>query len=167
MFAKWLWDELSAEEFQLFINLPGVISIPEVFVALKLRANQISKKEIREFLMNWRNHLALGYVLDRQQYLSLKGQLKIFIIDEEFTLRKSAKYSGYTRHFKDKGTLKKEHPEFSFEKAEPFLNVKIKEELIMEVWEYSVSGITPFGFTIRLNDGANKHRNGNNKHKKL
>jgi hypothetical protein len=117
LWGKFLWDELTKFEKEVFFTLPEITKEKSIYLGLKALAFGISKSEIRERLEYLSNFGFIKFIT-RQQYLSIKGQVKFVFIEEKFTLQKSPKYSGYTKHYKDKGTLTKVKPEMISELTE-------------------------------------------------
>lgn len=100
--GKWLWDELARDEQKIFWSLGEVLSDKVFFACLKAFANGTPKKLIRERLKTCPFEINF---ISRQQYVSLKGRVHYSLQLEEVSLRRTPKYSGYTRHHKDQGTL--------------------------------------------------------------
>lgn len=130
VFGKWLWDELTREELEFFLTLPNVLTDPTISACLRARARGIPKDTIRRrlgkipFLVSFPSH---------SQYLSLKGQLFLTVIRQEVILSKTQKYSGYSRHHNDKGSLNPTPLEENFTLPEEFIpSLKSKEELILD-----------------------------------
>lgn len=100
--GKWLWDNLNMEEARIFWLLPEILKDPVFAALLRAYANGVSKKILRERLETC--PIQINFVT-RQQYLSRKGRLNLILTKETISLRKTPKYSGYTKHYKDKGSL--------------------------------------------------------------
>lgn len=108
LFLKWLWDELTSEEMELFICLPETIGTPVIFACLQARARGIPKKLIRNRLNKIIVLNLLGEKITpftRERYLSLK-QVRITLKKIRIPARPLTRYSGYTKNYKDKGTLR-------------------------------------------------------------
>lgn len=157
LFAKWIWDELKSEEFELLINLPGALQQPVISASLSARAAGIPKKEIREKLMELKR-FGLN-VPDHQQYKSMTGQLFLVVRDFEISLRKTRKFSGYTRHHNDKGSLNSTPKELSIPSEYEVPNLFVKSEFIYN-YLISVCDLSFFSGTVALTIGSNKNRNG-------
>lgn len=154
--AKWLWDELNAREARLFWIMPEILSDLTMYLCLKAFALGTSKKDLRSRL-EFSPFQELKFI-SRQQYLSIKGRLNCFFKQETVSLRRTPKYSGYTKHYKDKGTLGSRRDEFVSEVTEPVSNVN--ESLILEY--LTVGEISLFGGVVLHPEEAQKGRNGKN-----
>jgi hypothetical protein len=160
LFAKWLWDELSSEEFELFVSLPQVFT-PVIGASFIARSQGIPKKEIRRKLLELKE-LGLIDVPDHQQYKSLIGQCFLVIRGFQVSLRKTRKYSGYARHHNDKGSLSPSLREFLPSELESPPNF-ITEEFIVEFLT-SVYGLPLFLGKAVLTMEPKKVRNGELNH---
>lgn len=127
LFGKWLWDELNKIEWDVFWHLPEVTKDRTIYSALRARNSGVSKQLLRKRLSESPSFLSLKFI-SRQQYLTLKGRINWFFEEETITLRRVPKYSGYTKHYKDKGSLAPERDEVSVF-LDPVLD--ISEEIIM------------------------------------
>lgn len=139
LFAKLLWDELNSIERQVFWYLSEITSDVTIFLSLKALNLGTSKKDLRRRLE--KSPFSELKFISRQQYISIKGRVNFFLYEEEINLRKPTKYSGYTKHFKDKGNLGTEREYYLSEVLEPFENVK--EEILLNyltVGEFSLFG---------------------------
>lgn len=130
LFGKWLWDELTKEELEFFLTLPGVMTEPTIIACLRARSQGIPKSLLRKrlglipFLVSFPS---------RSQYVSLKGQLFLSVLRQEVILSKTQKYSGYSRHHNDKGSMNPFSLEDNFSLPEEFVpSLKSKEELILD-----------------------------------
>lgn len=103
LFGKWLWDELNSFESKVFWSMPEITSDSTTFLSLKAIVRGTSKRVLRQRLEHG-GFLGLNFI-SRQQYLTLKGRVDFFFLEETVTLRRTPKYSGYTKHYKDKGSL--------------------------------------------------------------
>jgi len=130
LFGKWLWDELNSLENLIFYSLPEVTKEPSIYLSLKSRKTfGVPKKLLRERLIRG-EFLGLKGIT-RQQYLTLKGRVDYFFKEETISTRKTVKYSGYTKHYKDKGSLRKtERDYYISEVVDPFVGVN--EEILLE-----------------------------------
>lgn len=99
-----------------------------MFLSLKALNLGVPKSLLRERLKN-SPFPELKYI-SRQQYISVKGRVNFFLKEEEINLRKTPKFSGYTKHHNDKGSLGTERDSYISEILEPFEN--IDEEVILE-----------------------------------
>lgn len=164
LFAKWLWDELKAEELEVFLLFPEILQDPVIVSSLTARAKGLSKKIIREKLLELQG-LGVLKVPTHQQYKSMIGQLSLFLVKERVTLRKTRKYSGYARHHNDKGSLRTSPVEdlTSTEWQDEQFEM---EEFIMEYF-FSVYGLPMFSDMAVLKIGSRENRNGKNLSKKV
>lgn len=121
LFGKLLWDELSKEEREVFWRLPEVLNNKTIFITLKAINLIDNKKLVRERLLNSPFPELQG--ITRQQYLSIKGRVTFLLYEEKINLRKTPKYSGYTRHYKDKGQLGLQREEILSEILDPVYDV--------------------------------------------
>jgi len=109
LFLKWLWDELSREEFSLFIDIPGVLSDPRTFACLKARADGLPKEIIRRRLLTAEKLLGLK-LSSRSSWEGIK-RLHVSFFKIETTAPRVQKYTGWARHHNDQGTLPKVKPD--------------------------------------------------------
>jgi hypothetical protein len=144
LFGKWLWDELNRFENMVFWSLSEITSEQTIYLSLKAFAFGIPKKLLRKRLEKARILFGLNSI-SRQQYLSLKGQLNCIFIEETITLRPTIKYSGYTKHYKDKGTLGTEREYYLSEILSP---CTIEDEIIFQY--LTVGDIPLFGGVVLL-----------------
>lgn len=152
--AKWLWDELSTVEAKLFWVLPEILNDLTMYLCLKAFALGTSKRDLRRRLEH--SPFTELKFISRQQYLSIKGRLNCFFKQEVVNLRRTPKYSGYTKHYKDKGTLGQRRDYFVSEVTEPIIDVN--ESIILEY--LTVGEISLFGGVVLHPDEAQKGRNG-------
>jgi len=139
LFGKLLWDELNSLERNIFWYLPEITSDKTIYLSLRALVLGVSKRDLRKRL-EFGQFLGLKFIT-RQQYLTIKGRVNWFFLEETINLRKPIKFSGYTRHHKDKGTLGTEREYFISEILEPTNDVL--EENILEyltVGEFSLFG---------------------------
>jgi len=139
LFGKLLWDELNSLESSVFWHLPEVTKDSTIYLSLKALVLGVSKRDLRRRLEAGQ-FLGLMFI-SRQQYLTLKGRVNWFFLEETITLRKPIKFSGYTKHHKDKGSLGTEREYFISEILDPTNDVS--EETILEyltVGEFSLFG---------------------------
>lgn len=139
LFGKWLWDELNSLELDVFWHLPEITSNVTIYNALRAFVDGTPKKILRKRLEKGQNLLNLLFI-SRQHYLTLKGRSNWIFIEETITLRQIPKFSGYTKHHKDKGSLGPERDNVSV-----FLDpvVDISENIIyhyLTVGEISILG---------------------------
>lgn len=109
LWYKFLWDELTKEEWKLFIILPESLNNPMIFGAL--RALQIKgKKEIRRKILN-APFLSYEERPLRTKYQGIKG-LSIEIHEESRKLPKVPKFSGWIRSASSVGSKRQRGPSF-------------------------------------------------------
>lgn len=157
LWGKLLWDELNQREVNIFWNLSEITTYTPIYLCMKALALGISKKLIRKRLEFLNTQFDFGFVT-RQQYLSIKGQVNFFFLEETITLRKVPKFTGYTKHYKDKGNLGSEREYYLSEILDPVID--ISEEFY---WKYlSVGDISLFrGSAVYPDENPRKIRNGN------
>lgn len=154
LFGKLLWDELNNFENTIFWHLQEVTNDKTIYLSLKALILGTSKNDLRrrlekgEFLGFWN--------ITRQQYLTLKGRVNWFFLEETVSLRRVPKFSGYTKHHKDHGSLSPER-EFISEIFEPVNDVS--EELLLRY--LTVGEFSLFGGVYIHPDEDQKVRNGN------
>lgn len=142
LFAKLLWDELNTLESRVFWCLPEITTDLTIYLSLKALAFGLSRKLLRERLESGQI-FGLKFI-SRQSYISVKGRCHFFLFEEQVTLRRTTKFSGYTKHYKDKGSLGAEREEYFSELLEPISNVS--EELLFEF--LTVGKIPLFGGSV-------------------
>lgn len=131
LFGKWLWDELKESEMNMFWHLSEITDDFTINSSFRARKFGISKKDIRKRLEQFNKLYSLEFFITRQQYLTLKGRGNWFFKEETVSLRKVPKYSGYTKHYKDKGTLGTQREYYLSENEESFVDVN-KSSLLFE-----------------------------------
>lgn len=156
LFGKLLWDELNKEEAKIFWNLSEITTNVSIYLCLKALAFGTEKQLIRKRLEFLNGKFGILFVT-RQQYLTIKGRINFFFMEETVSLRRVPKFSGYTKHHKDKGSLGPEREIALSEVLEPIVDVS--EELF---WIYlTVGKISLFGGEYSFpDDDSNKSRNG-------
>lgn len=155
LFGKLLWDELNIAEKSVFWHLREITSDTTIYLSLKALVFGVSKKLLRKRLESG-SFLGFNFIT-RQQYLSIKGRVHFFLIEETVNLRKVPKFSGYTKHYKDKGSLAPEREDYLSESFEPLSDVS--EEIMLRY--LTVGEISLFGGLVVLPDEDQKVRNGN------
>lgn len=121
LFGKLLWDELNSFELKVFFHLHEVCNNKTIFLSLKALNTGLSKQILRERLKNGEY---LGFWnITRQQYLSIKGRVNFFFLEETVNLRRVTKFSGYTKHHKDKGSLGVEREYYLSEILDPVYDI--------------------------------------------
>jgi len=94
LWLKYLWDELSKKEFELFIAFPEVLN-SEVKIATLRAVMRHGKKKVRERLCNC-PILTESERPTRKQYQGYK-RLDVEILDFTRSLRRVPKFSGWIR----------------------------------------------------------------------
>lgn len=116
LWLKFLWDQLTKDEYLLFLSLPETLKDDRIFGFLQ-NLLIFPKKLLRKRLNNLENNLGL-VESSRKRYLGTK-RLHLQIHWIERNLPKVAKYSGYVKSPSSVGSkrLKKTQlPETAFEK---------------------------------------------------
>lgn len=157
LFGKWLHNELNSLESLLFWSLSEVTRDTTIYVSLKAFTLGVPKKTIRKNLARG-SFLGLWYIT-RQQYLTIKGRVNYVLKEETVSLRNSPKYSGYTKHYKDKGSLRKEVDASIDEVLDPIQEVSIESLLKF----LSVGEITLFRGSVLFPEENQLVRNGSQK----
>jgi hypothetical protein len=150
LFGKWLWDELNQEEWKIFWHMSEITSDLTIFLSLKAKNLGTSKKLIRQRLEN--SPFPELKFIPRQSYLTLKGRVNYSFLEEVINLRKTKKFSGYTKHHKDKGSLGLEREYYLSEIFDPYENVS--EETLLSY--LTVGEFTLFQGSVRLPDEDSK-----------
>jgi hypothetical protein len=92
-------------EFLLFINFPETFETP--LVACSLRAvTLVGKQKVRENLIKLNTLIPQNNFLSHKSYYGLLNNLLISFVEGEEKLPRVPKYSGYTKHYKDQGSLR-------------------------------------------------------------
>jgi hypothetical protein len=128
LFGKLLWDELNKEEKKIIFFLPEVTNDLTIFLSLKALNLGVSKRDLRRRLE--KSPFPELKFISRQSYLSIKGCVQFFFKFEEINVRKVKKYSGYTKHYKDKGSLGPEREYYFSDILDPYENVS--EEILFQ-----------------------------------
>lgn len=121
LFGKLLWDELNSQEREIFWYLHEVTSDITIFLSIKALNEGVSKNLLRRRLEN--SPFPELKFISRQKYLTLKGRINFILTEEEINLRRVPKYSGYSRHHTDKGSLGIEREDYLSEILDPYENV--------------------------------------------
>lgn len=136
LWLKYLWDELTSQEYFLFISLPETIREPRILAFLKLRAQGISKITLRKSLVNWET-LVGELFSSRETYQGLKGlRLEIWLIERR--LRPAKKYTGYVKSISALGRGRRGESRFEL------LSATTDDEEVREV-EFFVEVLTVGG----------------------
>lgn len=104
LFLKWLWDELTSQEWRFVLNLPEFFSSKEFVACARALAAGTPKKEIRDRLNRY-NTLVGSKPLSQSEYKSMYG-MKYDLGEVVFTDRPAKKFSGWVRHHNDQGSLR-------------------------------------------------------------
>jgi hypothetical protein len=141
LFGKLLWDELNTQEREVFWYLSEITKDTTIYLSLKALVLGTSKRDLRKRLET--SPFKQLKSISRQSYLSIKGRVNFFFLEEEVNLRSVPKYSGYTKHYKDKGSLRPER-EIISEIFEPCVDVS--EDILLHY--LTVGEIPLFGGVI-------------------
>jgi len=95
LWLKFLWDELSKQEFRLFLTLPEVLNSEIKMNALKAIL-LFPKKIIRKRLNKFEKLLSLK-ISSKERYHGFRSRLDVEIYEIKRKLHRSPKYSGYCR----------------------------------------------------------------------
>lgn len=157
LWGKFLWDELNRLEALIFWSLDEITKDTSIYLSLKaINTCGTPKRLVRKRL---ESGAFLGFTfISRQQYLSIKGRVNYFFLEETITLQKTPKYSGYTKHYKDKGSLGKERDYYISEILDPIDNVS--EEIRLSF--LTVGKVPLFGGTASYPDELKRKRNSQN-----
>lgn len=152
LIAKLFFDELTKIEWEVVFR-SNLINDKVVYLGLKALLKCPKKLVVKRLLKL--TSLGLISFPSREWYIGTRKQVVSFLVRENTQTRPYTKYSGYTKHYKDHGSLPTEKPElFPLETTE---NFEIDEDIILH---FLIVGKFPFeGYTF-LEDGPNKDRNG-------
>jgi len=103
LWLKFLWDELSKQEFELFLALPEILNSEMKFATLRA-VLLMGKKKVRQRL-NWYEDLILGESSSRKRYLGFL-RLDVEIYEFQRSLPKVPKFSGWIRSSSSVGSKK-------------------------------------------------------------
>jgi hypothetical protein len=156
LIGKLLWEELTLQEKNLLWIIPGVFKNPILIEIFRFLNEGGEKKHLRKILEVL--NLFGFFTPTRNHYLSLKSQLRFFLIKEESPLGRTKPYSGYTKHYKDHGSLAPERAElFSNSSDEDYLfNEDILLDKIFSLSQEYLSLLKRVGLTLA--DDANKQK---------
>lgn len=146
LYGKLIWDELNVLERRVFFSMKEITEDTTIFLSLKALNLGVSKVKLRQRLKN--SPFPELKFITRQQYISIKGRVTFFLMEEEINLRKTPKYSGYTKHHKDKGSMGIEREFYLSEILEPYEN--IDEEILLQY--LTVGSFSLFGGEILYPD---------------
>jgi hypothetical protein len=109
LIGKLIWEELSSFERELLWIFPGTFQNPIYLEILRFLNRGNKRKELRKYLEILNLY---GWISPtKSHFLSLKSQLSFFLVKEETPLQRTKPYSGYTKHYKDHGSLAPERAE--------------------------------------------------------
>lgn len=110
--GKLWWDNLNSKEWEILYRCPLLLKDLSIYLGLKAKVLGISHNVVRQRLEILSK---LGYLKfpTREYYISSISQMQSFLLKEWSPLTKSPKYSGYTKHYKDKGSLREENELYS------------------------------------------------------
>jgi len=145
-----LWDELNSFEKQILFSLPEVTNDLTLFLSLKALNLGTSKRDLRKRLEN--SPFPELKFTSRQSYITLKGRVQFFFKFEEISLRKTRKFSGYTKHHRDKGSLGIEREFYFSELLDPYENVS--EDVLLSY--LSVGSFSLLGGVVHYPDEVQK-----------
>lgn len=150
LLGKLLWDELNSIESSLFWYLPEITNDRTIYLSLKALALGLSKSLLRKRLEKGE---FLGFkFITRQQYLTIKGRVNFFLMEETISLRSVPKFSGYTKHHKDKGSLGTEREFYLSEILDPCNDVS--DDILLKY--LTVGEFTLFGGVVFHPDDEHK-----------
>lgn len=138
LYGKWLWDELTSVELDLFLALPSTLTNPLTIACLRARAQGVPKKLIRERLGKFPTELPFP---SRLQYISL-SRMFVTVERQELSLPKVRKYSGYSRHHNDKGSINPYSLEDNFNPPEAIIPSDFSREDL--IFDFLVTGELSF-----------------------
>lgn len=154
LFGKLLWDELNAMEKEILFHLPEVTNDLTMFLSLKALNLGTSKRILRKRLEN--SPFPELKFISRQSYLSIKGSVRFVFKFEEINVRKVKKFSGYTKHHKDKGSLGPEREFYFSDILDPYENVS--EETLFKYLSVGIYSL--LGEELHFPEEDQKVRNG-------
>lgn len=160
---KWLWEELTSAELKYLLDLPELFSSSgkELLACMRMLANGFSKSEIRTRLNKYRQLLGLK-PLTAEMFKSMK-QIKFFLQEKELRVPPTKKYSGWTRHHNDHGSLGLDRlcgPEINMD----YISEEIDLYFLLSVGKIFVAGAA---VTLSPMIDPKKDRNGKNHNNNL
>lgn len=156
LYGKLFWDELNTQESRIWWYLSEITTDRSIFLCMKALGFGIPKSLIRKRALKLKELIGFHFIT-RQQYLTIKGRINFFFMEETVNLRRPTKFSGYTKHHNDKGSLGSEREYYLSEILEPDVNVS--DEIVWEfltVGKFSLFG----GDAVLFPDEDQKVRNG-------
>lgn len=117
LIAKLFYDNLTSLEWEVLYR-SKIIGRKEVYLGLKA-LNILPKRLVVERL-NKLTQFGMLRMPERQWYIGCKTQLVSFLVREKIQTRSFQKYSGYTRHYHDHGSLRGEDIVFPLDSDEEF-----------------------------------------------
>jgi len=146
------WDELTELERDILFYLPEVTQFPQLQILQSIQ--RVGKVATRRRYNQICTRFKLP-TITRQQYLSITKQSTFLFLGIERKLPKGPKYSGYTKHYRDQGSLGSGDREFYLPEIDPLPLIDEEEFLhLLTVgdshWVHSPE------------DDSNKNRNSSN-----
>lgn len=115
---KFLYDELSKKEYELFLSFPETTEEVNIFFALKARTLRYPKKVIRKILESI--SIKGKPPISREEYQGLKRILFTYEVKLNPPIEKPKPYSGYSKGYKDgRRSTRFQTEEFSSSPLEP------------------------------------------------
>lgn len=157
LWLKLVWDELSKEEFLLFLSMPETLKDEKVSGFLRARLS-VPKRVLRQRLIILENY----FNMKESSHLSYLGyhRLKYEIQREIVKLPRVPKFSGYVRNISSIGSKSRGS---GYPEPESYLST-FKEDSMIDWFEIlTVGEFTLIGQSVRLPEENRKVRNGNPK----
>lgn len=105
LFLKFLYDELTQKEYEIFLSFKEVTDSVPIFFALRARTLRIKKRTIRKILENI--SFKRFKVPTKEEYIGLR-QIRYSFEEKTFPpIKKPKPYSGYSKGYKDGKTTSK------------------------------------------------------------
>jgi hypothetical protein len=154
LFLKWLWDELTSQEWRFVLSLPEFFSSKEFVACARALASGVPKSEIRTRLNKYAVLVGLKQ-LSRLRYESMKS-IRYDLGEIILADRPAKKFSGWVRNHNDHGSLRKS----SIFELQPSGAAEIVEVDLFNI--LSVGRVTILGKEVYLSpeDVSKKRRNG-------
>ena len=137
LWLKLVWDELSEEEFVLFLSMPETLNDDKMVGFLRARLD-IPKRELRQRLNKIENYFG-EEISDRNQYRGLM-RLRIDLQKRTMRLPKTAKFSGYVRNISSLGKGSKRSQGMPEPVADSFFSIESETDWYLLL---SVGGSLP------------------------
>jgi hypothetical protein len=104
LFLKWLWDELTSQEWAFVLSLPEFFSSKEFVACARALAAGTPKKSIRDRLNRYR--LLVGLKPHSQERYKSMHNMRFDLGEVVLTVQSAKKFSGWVRHHNDQGALR-------------------------------------------------------------